>query len=394
MLLRDLVVATAALWGLALGTAVFSAVNERELRRRRVELQALVTLSAELERAGGPEGMAEVLAGTAADTFLAERAVVLGRRGDTLEPLAGVGAWEHSEHLVPGAAVRRAWDLGLPGASGSRALEGGVAGVAGAAVLLSRVQAETDPDLAALLPGGRHLVVLPMLAEGAPVGVLVLEMGRRVRERIERRMVDTAGQFAAHAALAMQNAWLLREVGRLAATDALTGLANRRTLATDLERALSRARRTGKVVSLVLVDVDHFKAINDEHGHRTGDELLRCVADILATVAGGSATAARYGGEEFALLLPDATPEGARRVAESVRRAVAAGTTPKVTVSAGVATVRPGAGAEPDLISEADRALYAAKRAGRDRVIHVDTLDHDQPSPALPSHPATIVLGR
>lgn len=372
LLLRDLVVATAALWGLALGAGLFSAVNERELRRRRVELQALVSLSAQLESSGGPETMAEVLAEVSAETFMAERAVVLASLdGADLEPLAGWGDWVRGERVAPGEAVREAWSTAGP-------------------VLLRSLDPGTDPDLATALPDGTHVVVLPMLAESNKVGVLVLQLGHHLGGRVERRLLDTAGQFAAHASLAMQNAWLLREVGRLAATDALTGLANRRTLATELERALSRGRRTNRPVSMVLVDVDHFKLVNDTYGHRTGDELLRSVADTLGHVAGGSATAARYGGEEFALLLPEATRETATRMAEAVRRAIPHGTDPRVTVSLGVATLVPGdrreAGyVEPDLVSEADRALYAAKRGGRDRVVHVDDLDSHGEAPPRPA---------
>jgi diguanylate cyclase (GGDEF)-like protein len=349
----------AGLWGLTLGAAIFSAINERELRRRRVDLQALVTLSASLDRAGGPEAMAQVLAQQGADNFNATRSAVLSARGEDYELLATYGdTGETPGQLAIGSAVREAWDTA-------------------GAVLLKRADPEADPDLATVFPNGHFLVVLPMLAEGLPVGALVLELGHSVGGRVERRLVDTAGQFAAQAALAIENARLLREVGRLAATDALTGLANRRTLATDLDRALSRARRTGRPVSMVLVDVDHFKNVNDRFGHRTGDELLRSVANVLASCAGGSATAARYGGEEFALLLPDMTAEAGRRTAEAVRRAVPRGTDPAVTVSAGVATVMPSEGPVADLVAEADRALYAAKRGGRDRVVHVQELPED-----------------
>src|SRR5207245_4052528 len=125
-----------------------------------------------------------------------------------------------------------------------------------------------------------------------------------------------ASQFASHAGLALQNAWLLDAVGRLAATDALTGLANRRTLETELDRAVARARRRRKPVSFVLLDVDHFKALNDTFGHQAGDEVLRDVARSLATQVRPEATVARYGGEEFAVLLPDCSAEEAVLVAE------------------------------------------------------------------------------
>lgn len=369
---RDLLVAIAALGALAVTAGACSAVSERELRRRRVELQALVDLSAALEAAPGPETMADALAGASAETFLAERTLVLQRvqDSDQVEPLAGCGDWVPAARTTAGAAVTQAWGSSRP-------------------VLQRRISADTDPDLDAALPGARHVVVLPMVADGSPLGALVLQLRRPVVGREARRLLDTAGQFAATASRAMQSAWLLRDVGYQAATDALTALANRRTLATAIDRALSRAHRTSRPVSLVLLDVDHFKAVNDTFGHRTGDELLRVVADTLAQVAGGAATAARYGGEEFALLLPEASAEAARRTAEAVRRALPLATNPRVTASFGVATLVPGdrrdpSYHDPDLVAEADRGLYAAKRGGRDRVVHVDDLDADGEAPPLP----------
>ncbi len=162
---------------------------------------------------------------------------------------------------------------------------------------------------------------------------------------------------------------------REAITDPLTGLANRKAFAASLESALTDADARGHV-SLLLVDIDHFKGINDTYGHLIGDRVLGFVADALKKAVSPPATAARYGGEEFALILPDAAPDEARGLAEAIR-----GTIEKtrlvrkrnrdpirqVTVSVGIATFRRGELAET-FIERADRALYAAKAAGRNRV--------------------------
>lgn len=159
--------------------------------------------------------------------------------------------------------------------------------------------------------------------------------------------------------------------------DGLTGLINHRTFQESLARDLSRASRNGGAVSLVMVDIDHFKSINDHHGHPAGDAVLRTVAKLLSKALREGDVAARYGGEEFALILPNTDAAGALVVAERVRAQLAkrrmkvGNKQLGVTASFGVATVEGDAcrGAAPTLISAADRALYEAKRSGRDRVV-------------------------
>jgi diguanylate cyclase (GGDEF)-like protein len=160
----------------------------------------------------------------------------------------------------------------------------------------------------------------------------------------------------------------------LAERDGLTGLFNRRHFDQTLRAELLRNAREQRPLSLLLVDVDHFKHFNDTHGHLAGDACLCTVARCVGRCAGRPAdVAARFGGEEFAVLLPCTDAPGALRVAEQVRAAVAANAadngTP-VTVSVGAATLWPQAGTRPDeVIAAADGALYAAKAGGRDRVV-------------------------
>jgi diguanylate cyclase (GGDEF)-like protein len=156
---------------------------------------------------------------------------------------------------------------------------------------------------------------------------------------------------------------------RFALTDQLTGLMNRRAMQAALARETARARRHGAAASIVLCDVDHFKAINDRHGHAAGDQVLRRVAQALAGAVRASDVCARWGGEEFIVLLPQTPLAGARCAAETVRRAIArrAQVPPVATVSAGVAEIGLDETAESAL-RRADEYLYRAKAAGRDRV--------------------------
>ena len=151
-----------------------------------------------------------------------------------------------------------------------------------------------------------------------------------------------------------------------ARTDPLTGLLNRRALDERLEAELARQARAGGVVSLLLLDIDHFKTVNDEHGHGHGDLVLQGVADAMREVARTGDVLGRIGGDEFAMLVADADEKGARTAAE---RLVQSMRPMGVTVSVGAATAD-GADAwtVQGLLQAADRALYAAKRAGRDRV--------------------------
>ncbi len=178
--------------------------------------------------------------------------------------------------------------------------------------------------------------------------------------------------YALHGKLRAQAALM-----RLAATDPLTGLSNRRVLDSRLDEEWRRARRTGQPLSALFIDIDHFKRFNDTYGHASGDEALSAVAECISTTVRRAVdVVARYGGEEFAVILPDTSADGARAVAEKIRRSVQAQDIPHgggervtVTVSVGCATMMPVQGSNAlDLLAAADRQLYVAKAAGRNRV--------------------------
>jgi diguanylate cyclase (GGDEF)-like protein len=164
----------------------------------------------------------------------------------------------------------------------------------------------------------------------------------------------------------------------MARTDALTGLPNRRALEDELQRSAARSARDNTWLSLLVLDVDHFKSFNDTHGHAAGDAVLATVGRVLVEQCRKGDMPARYGGEEFTVILPNTNPLGANVVAERIRRAFESsathfeGKTLKITMSLGVASAQ-GIAATPVsvLAGRADEALYQAKRSGRNRVVNV-----------------------
>jgi diguanylate cyclase (GGDEF)-like protein len=183
-----------------------------------------------------------------------------------------------------------------------------------------------------------------------------------------------ASSLASHAAIALENARLRRIVERQALVDGLTGIANRRQCEEALIAEIARAERLGSTLTLVLADLDDFKAVNDAHGHAVGDDVLRTFADVLRSTVRDTDLAGRWGGEEFLLLLPGAEAVGAGQLADRVREAFAErssigrdGGIVTVTCSFGVAQYRAG-DSQRELFGAADRALYRAKRAGKNRV--------------------------
>ena len=168
---------------------------------------------------------------------------------------------------------------------------------------------------------------------------------------------------------------LEKEVRELAIHDALTGLFNRHYLNERLDAEYSRAERAGHPISFLLMDIDHFKEVNDTYGHQAGDYALKTIAQIIMAQIRKSDIACRFGGEEFMIILPDTGPESAIQKADAFRKSISdrvyefGGKEFSITISIGIA-VYPVNGTENDqILSKADAALYEAKRAGRDQVI-------------------------
>jgi len=222
------------------------------------------------------------------------------------------------------------------------------------------------------LPDFQSLLLHPLEAHGKRLGILCL--GCRASRAFDQPAVTFCEVLAQQGGQAILQLQILELLTAQASTDELTGLANRRVFLERLAAEISRTRRYGHGLTVLLLDVDHFKRVNDAHGHSAGDEVLRCIARTLATFARDSDLVTRYGGEEFAVLMPSTEEPGARALAERVRVGIETlsieweGRPIPVRASLGVASLR-----EPDtpeaLLARADEALYAAKEAGRNRVV-------------------------
>lgn len=222
--------------------------------------------------------------------------------------------------------------------------------------VLGRGETHKDMEETIVAPGGRKQEVLvtasPLLGENGGVSGAVYIL--RDVSPIKR---------------------LNSELRRQATTDELTGLTNRRGLFHSLEAELSRARRHERPISILMIDLDGFKAYNDANGHPAGDEALRVIGRLLGFRSRREDVAARYGGEEFVMLLPETDSQGAVTRAERVRRQIASQPFPggSITASIGVLTCAPSAPVNlEDVLRRVDNALYEAKKAGKNKVAVCD----------------------
>lgn len=226
------------------------------------------------------------------------------------------------------------------------------------------------PKAAGRLAGAA--AVIPIAREYTVLGAIVVWSADD--HPIAGDEIDNIRLLGAAATTALEGVWRIEEVEIRARTDPLTGLANRRHLEERLATALGETDRFGAPTSLILVDIDHFKHVNDTWGHEAGDHVLQRVARLLSDAVRTVDTCARYGGEEIALLLPQTALTGAVDLAERLRRTLSErpvyyhGTEIPVTASFGVSSYPESAGTHDALVTTADRALYEAKSAGRNRV--------------------------
>ncbi|HET7465569.1 MAG TPA: sensor domain-containing diguanylate cyclase [Candidatus Dormibacteraeota bacterium] len=233
--------------------------------------------------------------------------------------------------------------------------------------LVVKLDERTAPGLDA---GGhpQHALVVPIQRAGQLMGAMELYLNDW--RELNEDQADLLNGVAAQAAIAISHAQLFQAQEENALTDELTKLPNRRALAQRFLQEMQRARRHHNPIAFLMIDLDHFKQVNDTYGHLQGDAVLAELAQILVTGARESDVCARYGGEEFALILHETTEPGARTLAERIRARVAAATFPgglKLTISVGIA-----ASDDPalftQLIDRADQALYQAKQGGRNQV--------------------------
>jgi diguanylate cyclase (GGDEF)-like protein len=217
--------------------------------------------------------------------------------------------------------------------------------------------------------GATRVILLPLVAREKILGTLWM-WGNELKESD----LPAANVFASQVAISLENARLYREIQRLAITDELTGLYNRRGIMELGQREFNLAARYDRPLSAVLIDIDHFKNVNDSHGHAAGDQVLRVMGEQCRQHVRGTDLVGRFGGEELLLLLPETKIKAACEAAERLRTLIEEMEVQreqskiKVTISLGVAERKGNMEELAELIHRADEALYAAKEGGRNRV--------------------------
>lgn len=330
-------------------------------------VEALLELAGRLLRAGKPVEVASALLDGVVSTYGFPRGVVLGHVENLLSPLVSHGALPGVVGVGSSAAVQRAHSQRLT-------------------QVVAAVDAADEPWLTRLFTAGSDLVVLPLQGEQRPLGALVLHVPAVLRGRRGRRLLSEVERAAEYAGAALHRVQQLSQLQRLAATDDLTMIANRRSFLASLDREIGRSLRRGEPFSLIILDLDHFKRVNDLYGHQAGDDALRNVAAALTLASRDLDTPARYGGEEFVVILPDCDVDRCLPIAERFRDAVrAAPAAMPLTASAGVATFPAHARDGEELVAAADAALLRAKEGGRDcTVLATGPLDPSELSDERP----------
>ena len=291
-------------------------------------------------------------------SLVGSRAVVLARNNsaDRLEPRTSLAELDGLRDALEGATPRSCLAVRF----GRTHSEG------------STRQPLMNCEICGALPGASSCE--PLLVSGEVIGAVLTNQAVEPDERHRRYLREAVGQ----AAPVLANLRNLAIAQLRASTDALTGLPNQRAVQDTLKRMVAQATRTMSPLAALLLDLDHFKQVNDLYGHDRGDEVLAAVGVALRNVVRDSDFVGRYGGEEFLVLLPATDQEGAVQLGQAIRASIAAISLPgfehPITASVGVALLPQDGGDAVTLFRSADRALYAAKRNGRDRLETASTV--------------------
>ncbi|WP_305806260.1 diguanylate cyclase [Stenotrophomonas sp. YIM B06876] len=335
--------------------------NLEQMQRSRADLQTLSRYTGLLQSCVNPDEALDITARTLSALLpeVAGSVYLLRASNDRVESIVSWGEprAESAAFLAPDEcwAIRR----GRPHVIGDLLQDAGCPHIA-------------KPD-----PGQSVATAcIPMSAQGTQLGFLFLVgAGPGPLQRL-----NIAESAMEQLSLALSNLRLRESLRLQSIRDPLTGLYNRRYLEESLTREIARCGRRSQPLSVLMLDVDHFKKFNDTHGHSGGDALLAAVGQLLSAHLRGEDIACRYGGEEFTVILPESSNEHARRHAEEIRHALsqlsvpfAGKTLPPATISVGIATYPDDGVAGITLLRKADAALYRAKRTGRNRVLHFDS---------------------
>jgi diguanylate cyclase (GGDEF)-like protein len=330
--------------------------KERQARARAISVARITRMAAARHE---PESLLEAVAPELLSASGADRVILYLRptRGPGLTPVAWEGTTPEEEERMAGQALEPASSLLAP--------------LLKAQTVLFQDEAQPPPEHLHPFTEAASLLLVPLAVRDQLLGAVSLVSTARY-EHFDAAAIEFLGDVAQQVALGVENARLFLALSQMASTDELTQLANRRRFTEAFRRELGRARRTGLPLSLILVDVDHLKKVNDTYGHPSGDAAIRHVASALREGRRDTDVVARFGGEEFVLLLPGTDHLGATRAAERVRVRLSESlleTVGQVTASMGVATWPRDGATEEKLVWVADQRLYTAKEGGRNRVV-------------------------
>lgn len=323
-------------------------------RRRTKQLEAINAVAKKTTRVLDLDELLTVVCRLLMELFGIDQAAVLLAEGDTLRVRAHEGSL--TPNLAMGSILTPGTGLAARAMSSGRSvIENDVNNVEGYIVGFAETQSE---------------MCVPLVIFGEKLGVLALDSAKK--NAFDPDDVQPLESVADICAAAIQNAHNFNRMKQLAYVDGLTGIHNRRFFEMRIVEELERAGRFQGRVSVIMVDIDHFKKMNDEFGHLLGDEMLRSVSSILKQQLRKVDMVCRYGGDEFAIVVPETTGESAVRVAEKLRRQIEThffpGVPRQVTISCGVADYPAHGITRDEVVAAADSALYQAKQLGRNKV--------------------------
>jgi diguanylate cyclase (GGDEF)-like protein len=323
-------------------------------RRRAEQLEAINAVAKKTTRVLDLDELLTIVCRLLLDWFRVDHVAVLLAEGDALRIRAHEGRL--TPNLAMGAILSPGLGLGARSlATGRSVIENDVHGVDGYIAGFAETKSE---------------MCVPLIIFGEKLGVLALESA--ARNAFDPEDIQPLESVADICAAAIQNAHNFDRMKQLAYVDGLTGIHNRRYFEMRIVEELERAARFQGRMSLIMLDIDNFKKMNDEFGHLLGDEMLRAVSTILKQQLRKMDMVCRYGGDEFAIVVPETAGESAMRVAEKLRRQIETHFFPGVprpaTISCGVADYPAHGVTRDEIVAAADAALYLAKQAGRNRV--------------------------